>query len=158
MRRYLWVFALLILVACSSPVTGSSGGQCAWVYDSRGRPDTAAKVQNGLRNAGFPTATATVTDLGESCGDRFARQYSEFRVTLLVPDLSDPAQLGTALESALDILGPELGTGSNQAVVTFDAGSKQQTIRFRADQAVAARGKGLRGAALLDALSQSPTR
>ena len=158
MRRYLWVFALLTLVACSNRVTGSSGGQCAWVYDSRGQPDTATKLQGSLRNAGFPGATVTVTDLGESCGNRFARQYSEFGVTLPVPDLADPAQLGTALESALDVLGPELGAGSNQAVVTFDAGSKQQTIRFRAGQATTARDQWLRGAALLDALSQSPPR
>jgi hypothetical protein len=145
MRRVGWAVALLVLVACGSPAQTGSGGttvapstspsptvvQCAWRYDQRNQPEVAAKLAAALVDAGVQGATATVQDLGESCGDRFAKMYGVYVMMVPVPDLADSANLDALTAKAASVVRSFSSSASDRISVVFESGGKRETRQIQ---------------------------
>jgi hypothetical protein len=125
--------------------------------------DLTARLQAALAAAGFPNASAEVSDAGEnySCNDNtsgFGLMNRDLDITLPVADLADRQALGTQLEQIL-IAASQFATApsSNRYIVTFTAGGAQVGITATKAAWEQAHQKGLTSAALLDAI-QSQSR
>lgn len=149
-------------VASAAAKTSSASRQCAYTMTGTlGNPDLTAKLQAALVAAGFPNATARVSDAGEnySCNDGtsgFGLMNRDLSITLPVADLTDRQALGTQLAQVLTLASLyATAPSSNRYLVTFTASSNQLQITATKGAWEQARQKGLTGAALLDALQGS---
>jgi hypothetical protein len=152
-----------ITAISETPAPGDNYTQCAWAWNTQSLPDVSAKVQSALEAAGLTGTTVNAEAFGEDCitgtgqVDRFAVMETDFRISVKVPNLTEPAALGDLLEQilvVLDAFPPGVVPGPNAGYigVTFQAGSDELRLWFMVSDGKAARALGLHGAALLDKL------
>lgn len=131
-------------------------------------PELTNQVQAALEAAGIPGASANVYAFGEDCFDpqtgtvmRFATMETDFDIQLHVASLQDLDALGNLAEQVLAVLdtfppdstpGPQPG----RIGLIFSRGKEQHRLYFMLEQAEEARGRGLSGRALLEALGYEP--
>jgi hypothetical protein len=174
----------LVLVACAlaSLVVGCSpstpppagtpvcdpGGPFFYSWSRNPLDDLSMHVQSALNAAGVTGANAYAEAYGEdelSQGTgafcEFLPMETDFYVTLSVDTLTDPEVLGPSVEKVLTVLdrfppeetpGPQPGYAS----ITLVMGEEKSHLRFRVTTATEARGRGLEGARLLEALGFRP--
>ena len=139
---------------------------CAWVWATKPLPDLSSKVQAALESASLPVTNVFAEAFGENCVDSqtnqvtsFGAMETDFRITLQVKSLKDAEKLGSLLEQTLVVLdgfptGSTPGSQPGIVGVTFQAGKETTNLSFTVTEGKAARDKGLRGAALLEALTK----
>ena len=172
--RILGLAALCLAMAACSVLTPPSDptptdipyGQCVWNWSTRPLPELSAQVQEALDAAGIERIDASAEAFGEDCLDaktgqvnRFAAMQTDFRFALRVDDLSDREALGVLVGRVLDVLDPfpperTPGPSSGQVGMSFETDGQALHLWFPLQQGQAARGQGLEGAALLEALEK----
>jgi hypothetical protein len=175
MRRiFLFIFALL-LAACNLPAaspdlttvpaTAVPYQQCAFNWATRALPELSASVQAAMEAAGLENVTATAEAYGETCSTgrpaetpSFGAMETDFRLTVKVANLTDRDELGSRLEKILIVLdqfpvGTTPGPQSGHVGVSFQADDGQLNLWFHRADGKSAREQGLKGAALLDQLT-----
>jgi len=181
MKRLLPLLCLLLLASCNLPrpasvpptdtvtpsaapvteIPAAASQPCYYVWASQGLPEISAELQTALQ-AILPEATARAAAFGEDCvaqdgSSTFGAMETDFYLTIPVADLQDNEALGAAIERVLAVVDGFLRPrvpGPNDGFVefTFTSASDQRVLRVPIPLGKELRGKGLRGAALLEAL------
>ena len=123
-------------VARASASPSPASLQCSYSMTSyHSNRDLTTALQAALVAAGFPNATAEVSDAGENyaCNDNtsgFGLMNRDLGITLSVTDLTDRQALGTQLGQILTVASQyATAPSSNRYLVTFTAGgSKLQVV------------------------------
>ena len=148
--------------------TPPSYEECGWTWSTRPLPELTDQLQAALDAAGIPGATARAYAFGENCLDqsgtvkRFARMENDFDVQLEVADLQDLDALGDLMErvlAVLDALPPESDPPPQPGRIglKFSTRDTEGTwLYFMEEELESARGRGLTGRALLEALGYPP--
>jgi hypothetical protein len=170
--------ALALLSACAAPaspapvlpatpIETADPGPCGYTWGSQPLPELSAQVLEKLQAAGLPASSALAEAYGEDCRyadgtlGPFAVMETDYRLTLTVSTLEDPALLGSLLEQSLAILaqfpvestpGPQPG----YIGITFKNGEQVQNLWFERRKSDDLLAQGLRGAELYQALTPSP--
>ena len=159
-----FVFVLLACSLPSLPGAPTTVAPCAWAWASRPLPELSARLREALDEAGIAVDSARAVAYGENCVDaetnevrRFAVMQTDLHITLPVDDVADLDALGELAAAVLDVLDgfPPSETPGPQAGyvgITFVAGEEELGLWFKVPEGVEARDRGLRGAALLEAL------
>ena len=131
-------------------------------------PELTDRLQAALDAAGIPGATATAYAFGENCLDqsgtvrRFARMENDFDIRLEVADLQDLDALGNLMEqvlAVLDVLPPESDPPPQPGRIGLKFSTRNIEgiwLYFMEEELEAARGRGLHGKTLLEALGYPP--
>lgn len=146
------------------PTAPPTEAPCYYVWASQPLDEASAQITSALQAAGLE-AEARAQAYGENCQTEegeirsFAAMQTDLYLTLQVSSLDDRAALGDLLWQSLDILAglpTELWAQPNpgQLSLTFDDG-QGHTLKIWQPlmKALSLRAEGLRGAALLDALT-----
>jgi len=142
---------------------------CAWSWANRPLPEVTDQLQAALDAAGIPGATARAYDFGENCNDqetgtvaRFARIETDVEIRLEVVDLQDLDALGSLTDqvvAVLDIFARDSLSGRQPGRIGLNftlRGAAGHWLYFYDEQLAEARGRGLSGRALLEALGYPP--
>ncbi|HML23211.1 MAG TPA: hypothetical protein PKD09_16270 [Aggregatilinea sp.] len=142
-------------------------GPCAWQWATQALPDVAAQLDAALIAAGLDGIAVTATAFGENCVDmqstavRFAAMETDFDLSLPDVDPADREAAGDRVAAVLDVIvtqfPPDTTPGPMPGRLMLVLGADEDALRITVAQndASAALDRGLRGAALLDAL-ESP--
>ncbi|MCS7011526.1 MAG: hypothetical protein N2049_08000 [Anaerolineales bacterium] len=139
------------------------GEPCAWVWSTHPLPELSAQLKTALQAAGLSNVTARAEVYGENCLSAqnevlyFTARQTDFYVTILTDTLANPEQLGQLLERVLAVLDkfpPEATPGAHPGSIGISFLTKGESLNlwFTVQQGIEARARGLRGAALLEAL------
>jgi hypothetical protein len=141
--------------------------RCFYNWAQQDLPDLSKQIQAAMDAAGITGAEAIAGAFGEDniCLDAqgkettrtFSAMETDFYITLHVPDFADREALGNLLDQVLAVLeqfppdktpGPQPG----RIAITFAVGEQKHNLSFTITEAADARRRGLKGAALLEAL------
>jgi len=148
--------------------TPPSYEECGWTWSTRPLPELTDQLQAALDAAGIPGATARAYAFGENCLDqsgtvkRFARMENDFDIQLEVADLQDLDALGDLTEqvlAVLEALPPESDPPPQPGRIGLKFSTRDTDgvwLYFMEEELEAARGRGLTGRALLEALGYPP--
>ena len=143
-----------------SPSASAASVQCSFkpAYQS-GSAALVKQVEDALLAAKLTTATVTISEYGETrgCTDNtggFLVMERTFTVTQPVADLADRQALGLQLAQVLTVLDQFAKASQNRYFVTFTAAGQKLEVASTPTDWTKARGQGLTGAALLDALQR----
>lgn len=172
----LCLLLIALLAACgpgtqmvfTSTITPSatSGPGCFYNWATQPLSDLSARIQKSIDDSGLKGVTASAVAYGENCYDNntnqvvsFASMETDLQVTAQVKSLQDTDELGRLLEQILAILeglpAQSLSAGHLGNIgITYQAGEASIRLWFTDQAARAARGHGLHGAALLNALQK----
>uniref|UniRef100_A0A7C4KLP4 Uncharacterized protein n=1 Tax=Anaerolinea thermolimosa TaxID=229919 RepID=A0A7C4KLP4_9CHLR len=137
---------------------------CAYAWAEQSLPDLTAEVQSALAAAGLNRVEALAVAYGENCVDTLNNQVVSFSVietdfyfTAVVEDTGNREALGNLAYQLLSIVEqfpPGKAPGPNPGLFTVLFQDEKQNVQVRAKlvDAQAAKTRGLRGSALLDAL------
>ncbi len=145
---------------------GSEPANCAYVWDSRPLEMETNMVQAAFQARGMEDVSVRLQAYGENCIDpdtnqivRFTTMETDFYLSIQTGSLEDTETMGNQLADSLQVLRafPEdtfPGPMPGRVFASFNARGQIQNISFDMQQAGKALDKNLRGAALLEALSQ----
>jgi hypothetical protein len=175
MRRILPFLFALFLTACNLPAAGLSPTTapateapyqpCAYNWDTQSLPDLSKQVQAAMQAAGMTDITVRAEAYGETCSGgqpsqppSFGAMETDYRLTVKVASLTDRDKLGSQLEKILIVLdqfpvGTTPGPQSGYVGVSFQTGDDQLNLWFHRADGKSAREQSLKGAALLDQLT-----
>ncbi|GAP05834.1 hypothetical protein ATHL_00675 [Anaerolinea thermolimosa] len=137
---------------------------CAYAWAEQSLPDLTAEVQRALDVAGLNRVEALAVAYGENCVDTLNNQVVSFSVmetdfyfTVVVEDTGNREALGNLIYQLLLIteqFPPGKAPGPNPGLLTVLFQDEKQNVQVRAKlvDALAAKTRGLRGSALLEAL------
>jgi len=141
---------------------------CAWSWANRPLPELTDQLQAALDAAGIPGATARAYDFGENCNNqetgtvRFARIETDVEIRLEVTDPQDLDALGSLTDQVVAVLDTFVrdslsGRQPGRIGLNFTLrGGAGHWLYFYDEQLAEARGRGLSGRALLEALGYPP--
>lgn len=159
MKRFILALGLLLLNACTLPLTpvapsvpatvtatpfpSSSYGDCGYQWAQQALPELSAEFQQSIQ--GFqPDAQASAFAFGENCVHadgtaNFIAMETDFNVTLQVNDLSNEAELGEWIVKVMQVIEniPEekvVGPQPGRMSIAFQTGSEQKYINFYINQ------------------------
>lgn len=146
-----------------------SFGNCAYSWANRPLPELTDQLQAALDAAGIPGATARAYDFGENCNDQetgtvagFSRIETDVEIRLEVADARDLDALGSLTDQVLAVLDTITrdslsGRLPGRIGLNFAMrGATRNWLYFYDEQLEEARGRGLSGRALLEALGYPP--
>lgn len=140
---------------------------CAYAWAEQSLPDLTAEVQKALDAAGLNRVEALAVAYGENCVDTLNNQVVSFSVmetdfyfTAVVEDVSNREALGNLAYQLLLVVErfpPGNAPGPNPGLFTVLFQDEKQNVQVRVKlvDAQAAKTRGLRGSALLDALQST---
>lgn len=140
---------------------------CAYAWTEQSLPDLTAEVQQALDAAGLNRVEALAVAYGENCVDTLNNQVVSFSVmetdfyfTAVVEDIGNREALGNLAYQLLSILEqfpPGKAPGPNPGLFTilFQDEKQNVQVRLKLVDAQAAKTRGLRGSALIDALQSA---
>ncbi len=178
MNRFLaYVLLALTITGCARaiptqavptaiPTPTHSSTNCFFNWATRPLPSLSEQFQAAIDLAGLKGVTATAEAFGEDCIDYqtlqvvgFSAMETDFRLSVPVKTLGDKNELGTLLEKILKAItglppGSFSGPQPGYVGVTFRSGDDESRLWFTLTDGNAAMERGLRGAALLEALQK----
>lgn len=148
-----------------APLPTTAYMACAWQWAQPPLPELVPKVKAALKARGIAYTAVRVSAFGENCLDDqgaiqyFATMQTEFDITLPVASLSDDEALGDLAAAVLGVLEADFPVASTpgpmggRITLTFESADDAWRLITDQDRAAAALAEGLRGEALLAALS-----
>ena len=146
MKRFVLSLCLLLLNACSlplTPISSSSTGNCGSQWATKDLPELTRQLDASIKSLD-PNAKAWATAYGEDCiyadgHADFSALETDFNVTLQVSDLSNEADLGGWIVKVMQIVEniPEekiMGPQPGRVSIAFQAGSEQKFVNFYLNQ------------------------
>jgi len=136
---------------------------CYFNWATQPLPDLSRQVQEAVDKSSLTGVTASAEAYGENCYDNltnkivyFSTMETDFRFKAAVEDL-DEARLGKSAERLLEVIealpGSSIpGPRPGYVGIAFQAGEKTVNMWFLLEDGKSALAKGLRGAALFEAL------
>jgi hypothetical protein len=148
----------------TSAASTSTVPGCYYNWATQPLSDLTAQIQKRMDDTGLKGVIASAEAYGENCYDNntnqvvsFASMETDIQVTAQVKNIQDTEALGKLLEQILALLegfpAQSLSAGHLGNIgITFQAGEINLRLWFTEQDARAALGRGLHGAALVDAL------
>jgi hypothetical protein len=157
----------LPLAVSPTPTAAEPAQSCAFAWATHSLPDLSKELQAAIDAAGLTGISVRAEAFGEDCYSSldnrnvgFSAMETDFRFTVQVDDLTDPAKLGETLASLLKIVeaippGDLTGPRPGYVGVTFRSGEDEINLWFLLEDGLASLHEGLTGADLFDRLHKN---
>ena len=157
MKRFILSICLILLNACSLPLTSTPpnlpatltptpklyGGNCGYQWAHKDLPELSGEIQQAIQEL-QPDAKANAFAFGEDCvyadGHAvFSAMETDFNITLQVSDLSNEADLGEWIVKVMKVvenIPPEKieGPRPGRVSINFQTGGEQKFVNFYVDK------------------------